>query len=86
MTYIANEAERLGTNLMTSTKEFTKFAISTKGKVSKESARDIFSGISEYAAVLQADPQQFERAFRSINQMLSKGNLMAEEVNFSLLT
>ena len=83
MTFIADEAERLGTNLLVSTKEFTKFAISTKGKVGENAARNIFSGVSEYAAVLQADPQQFERAFRAINQMLSKGNLMAEEVDYS---
>ena len=86
MKFIADEADRLGVNLMTATKEFTKFAISTKNKVGQDSARQIFSGVSEYASVLQADQQQFERAFRSINQMLSKGNLMAEEVNFSLLT
>lgn len=69
MTFIADEAERLGTNFEVSAKEFTKFSIATKNKVSKSAGREIFSGVSEYAAVLQVDQQQFERAFKSINQI-----------------
>lgn len=83
MKFIADEADRLGVNMLTATKEFTKFSIATKNKISKDAGRNIFSGISEYAAVLQVDDQQFERAFRSINQMLSKGQLMKEEISGS---
>jgi hypothetical protein len=69
MKFISDEANRLGTNLMTATKEFTKFSIATKGMVSTEGGRQIFSGVSEYASILQIDQQQYERAFRSINQI-----------------
>jgi hypothetical protein len=69
MQFISNEADRLGTNLLTATKEFTKFAVATKGKVSTEAGREIFSGVSEYASVLQIDQQQYERSFRAINQI-----------------
>lgn len=75
MAYIANEADRLGVNLMSATKEFTKFSISTKNTMNKAQQRSLFTGISEYAAVLGASQQDYERAFRAVQQIASKGQL-----------
>lgn len=69
MAYIANEADRLGVNLMSATKEFTKFSISTKNTMNKAQQRSLFTGISEYAAVLGASQQDYERAFRAVQQI-----------------
>jgi hypothetical protein len=73
MSFIANEADRLGVNLMTATEEFTKFSIGTKNRMDKGTQRQLFSGVSEYATVLQLDKQQYMRFFKSINQMSEKG-------------
>jgi len=79
MKFIADEAERLGVNFQTAAQEFTKFSISTRNKFDSGTQRTLFSGISEYAAVLQIDQQQYQRLFKSIQQMSDKG-LYAEEI------
>jgi hypothetical protein len=73
MSFIANEADRLGVNLITATEEFTKFSIGTRNRMDKGTQRSLFSGVSEYAAVLQLDQEQYKRFFKSINQMSEKG-------------
>jgi hypothetical protein len=73
MSFVADEADRLGVNLMTATEQFTKFSIGTKSTLDKATQRSVFSGVSEYAAVLQLDQQQYERTFRSVIQMSDKG-------------
>jgi hypothetical protein len=79
MSFIADEANRIGVNFQTAAQEFTKFSISTKNKFDAGTQRNLFSGISEYAAVLQIDQQQYQRLFKSIQQMSDKG-LYAEEI------
>jgi hypothetical protein len=79
MTFVANEADRLGVNLIEATQAFTKFSLSTRNKLDKSTQRALFSGVSEYAAVLQLDKESYQRFFRSIQQMSDKG-LYAEEV------
>lgn len=79
MTFVANEADRLGVNLIEATQAFTKFSLSTRNKLDKSTQRALFSGVSEYAAVLQLDKDSYQRFFRSIQQMSDKG-LYAEEV------
>jgi hypothetical protein len=73
MTFVANEADRLGVNLMTATEEFTKFSIGTKSRMDKGTQRALFSGVSEYAAVLQLDQQAYQRTFKAITQISGKG-------------
>lgn len=75
MQFISDEAERLGTNLMSATKEFTKFSIATKMNMSKSDQRLLFTGMSEYAAVLGTNQQDYERAFRAVSQIAAKGQL-----------
>lgn len=81
MKFIADEAYRLGINLETATEQFTKFSIGTKTQLSTDTRRKLFSGMSEYASVLQIDKEQYGRFMRSIQQSASKGQLYAEEVN-----
>lgn len=84
MKYISDQADRLGVSLIGATREFTKFSIAMNGKLDQKTSRNLFEGVSEYAAVLQIDQQQYERAFRAIQQMNSKGQLMAEEIRGQL--
>lgn len=84
MQFISDEAERLGTNLMSATKEFTKFSIATKMNMSKSDQRLLFTGMSEYAAVLGVNQQDYERAFRAVQQIASKGQVYKEELTQQL--
>jgi len=70
---------------MSATKEFTKFSIATKNTMNKMQQRDLFSGISEYAAVLGASQSDYERAFRAVQQIASKGQLYKEELDLGSL-
>lgn len=80
MKYIADQSDRLGINFMVAAKEFNKFSIAVGDKMPKATTRSIFEGISEYATVLQVDQQQYERAMRSVVQMISKQQVYAEEL------
>ena len=82
MTFIANEAQRLGIDLQTATKEFTKFSIATQSSMTKAEQRDLFTGMSEYSRVLGLNKQDYERAFRAVQQMASKGQVYKEEFNY----
>lgn len=73
MKFIADEANRMGVNFQEAARSFTKFSLSTKGKLDKNTQRQLFSGVSEYAAVLQLDTPSYQRFFRAIQQMTDKG-------------
>lgn len=75
MNFIREQAYRLGVDLQTATKEFTKFSIATKSTLSRKDQRELFVGISEYARVMGASQQDYERAFRAVQQIASKGQL-----------
>lgn len=69
MNFIREQAYRLGVDLQTATKEFTKFSIATKSTLSKKDQRELFVGISEYARVMGASQSDYERAFRAVQQI-----------------
>lgn len=80
MKFISDEAMRLGVDLQTATKEFTKFSIATKSMLSKDQQRSLFTGVSEYATVLGVDKEQYHRAFIAMQQIASKSQLYKEDV------
>lgn len=69
MNFIREQAYRLGVDLKTATKEFTKFSIATKSTLSRKDQRELFVGISEYARVMGVSQQDYERAFRAVQQI-----------------
>lgn len=79
MGFIADEANRLGVNFQEAAKAFTKFSISSQSKFDKGTQRALFSGVSEYATILQLNKEEYQRFFKSIQQMSDKG-LYAEEI------
>lgn len=84
MKFISDEAERLGINFQEAATQYTKFAIVARNKISPEQTKEIFTGLSEYATVLQVDQYRFQRAMLSLNQMMSKGTVMSEELKGQL--
>jgi len=69
MSFIRDEAMRLGVDLRSATKEFTKFSIATKTSLTKDQQRSLFTGVSEYATVLGASKEDYQRAFRALQQI-----------------
>jgi hypothetical protein len=82
MKFLSDESERLGTNLQASAENFTKFAIVSRNKMSQAQTREFFSGFSEYATVLQVDQHRFARGMMAVQQMMSKGKISSEELNY----
>ena len=69
MAFISEQAHRLGLDLSTATKEFTKFSIATQSNMSKKDQRELFVSMSEYSRVLGLNKQDYERAFRAVQQI-----------------
>lgn len=80
MEYIRNLSLELGTNFMVAAKEFTKFSIVSKNKMSTDETRALFRAYSEVATVQQMDIQRFERGLNALNQMQSKSQIYSEEL------
>lgn len=78
--YIVAQSERMGVNFEAAASQYTKFNIVARNKLSSEQRKEMFEGMSEYATVLQVDPEQYKRAFTAINQMMSKGTVQSEEL------
>tara|TARA_R110001592_G_C13193003_1_gene753604 strand:- start:56797 stop:57759 length:963 start_codon:yes stop_codon:yes gene_type:complete len=75
--YIVAQSERMGINFEAAASQYTKFSIVARNKLDINKRKELFESMSEYATVLQVDPEQYKRAFNSINQMLSKGSVMS---------
>lgn len=84
MSFIRNESERLGINFQEAAANFTKFAIVARNKMSQQQTRELFSGFSEYATVLQVDQYRFSRGMLALQQMMSKSKISMEELKNQL--
>ncbi|MHC4195454.1 MAG: tape measure protein, partial [Planctomycetota bacterium] len=83
--FVINLSEELGTNLQSSAEQFSKLAAAARGTALEgQGARDIFEGISVAAAALRLNTEQTTGALRAIEQMISKGNVQAEELRGQL--
>jgi len=83
--YARSEADRLGISLDTSTFSFAKLTAATRGtSLAGQQVRDIFTSISEASRVLNLSAEQTTGALRAIEQMISKGNVQAEELRGQL--
>ncbi len=85
MVFVRNESDRLGLSLSNQIGLYARLTAASKGtELQGKSTRDIFSAISETATVLQLSAQDTEGAIRAIEQMMSKGNVQAEELRGQL--
>lgn len=84
MSFIREEAMRLGMDLRSATKEFTKFALATKTTLTKDQQRNLFTGVSEYATVLGVSKEDYQRAMRAVQQIAAKGVVYREELTSQL--
>ncbi|MCR1304869.1 tape measure protein [Enterobacter sp. BT855] len=82
--YLKEQSNRLGLDLLKTSKDYTQFAASVGDKLPKDQMRSIFEGASEWGLVTGASADEQSRALKSLNQMMSKGTVMSEELKGQL--
>ena len=81
----ADIANTLGLDLVSTAKSFAQFNAAAKGTALEgDAARDIFESVSIAASALQLDAYDTRGAMRALEQMISKGNVQAEELRGQL--
>ena len=82
--YLKNQSNRLGLDLLKTSKDYTQFAAAVGDKLPKDQMRAIFEGASEWGLVTGASADEASRALKALNQMMSKGQIMSEELKGQL--
>lgn len=79
--FTANVAKKFGLNLKTVGQEYSKLAAAAKGSnLAGEDTRRIFHAVATASTALRLTTDETAGAFRAIQQMISKGNVQAEEL------
>ena len=85
MSFVRSEAQRLGLDLESSATQFAQLAAAAKGtSLAGAQTREIFTAVSEASTVLGLSSEQTRGALRALEQMISKGNVQAEELRGQL--
>jgi len=82
--FLQRISEAYGLEIMGLTKQFTQFYVSAKDKLSGQQIQEIFESISKAGASMGLSIDAQNRAFLALNQMMSKGTVMAEELRGQL--
>ncbi len=83
--FIQTEAERLGLNLESAASQYSKLAAAADGTaLAGEPVREIFIAVSEAARVFNLSVADTSGALRAFQQIISKGNVQAEELRNQL--
>lgn len=84
MQFVRDQSYRLGLDLKTASQGYTQMAIAANGVLTKSQNDDLFKAFSEYSTALQVDPVKYQRGITAIQQMMGKGQIMAEELKQQL--
>ncbi len=77
--------EELGLELESTARSYAKLAAASRGTALEgEATRDIFRAVASAATVMRLSTEQTEGALLAIQQMISKGNVQAEELRGQL--
>lgn len=87
--FLSEIAEKYGVDIQTLTKSYIGFYAGAKnaiesGKISAEQIKDIFESVAKASGAIGLSQEQQEGAFLAIQQMISKGNIQAEELRGQL--
>ena len=82
--FLRKTSEDLGIEIQQLTRLYTQFYVSAKDKISLSEIQSIFGSVAKAGASMGLSLQQQDRAFLAINQMMSKGTIMAEELRGQL--
>jgi tape measure domain-containing protein len=85
MSYVRDEADRLGLNLISAANGFASFSASAmRSGLTFEETKRIFTGVSEAATALQLSAERVDLVFQALGQMASKGQVSMEELRQQL--
>ncbi|ADP02452.1 conserved hypothetical membrane protein [Salmonella phage PVPSE1] len=84
MKFVRDQSYRLGLDLKIASQGYTQMAIAADGVLSKSQNDELFKAFSEYSTALQVDPVKYQRGITAIQQMMGKGQIMAEELKQQL--
>jgi len=82
--FIKQTSGELGLVFKDTAIQYSKFMASTRGSALAEQSQDIFKGFSTAAVALRLSAAETEGVFRALTQMISKGNVQAEELRGQL--
>jgi len=83
--FLDDEINRLGLDVMSTYKGFKTFQGALMGtSLEGENGLEIFQAVSEAATVMKLSAEQTEGTFLALGQMISKGNVQAEELRGQL--
>lgn len=83
--YMIGLADKLGIQIETLAPSYSKFAVSARAAgMTMEETKFIFESFAKSAAVLQLSAADMEGTFRAIEQVISKGQVYAEELRGQL--
>ena len=84
MEYIKNLSRYLGTDITANAESFAKILFAAEGKMSTDQTQAMFTAAQEFGTVMGVDKVKMNLGMRSIQQMLSKGTVMSEELRGQL--
>lgn len=83
--FLRQESEKLGLEFVTTSQQYAKLSAAAAGTTLQgQATRDIFLGIAKASTVLGLSADQTSGALLAIQQMISKGNVSAEELRGQL--
>ncbi len=83
--FLREESEKLGLQFATTSQQYAKLSAAAAGTALQgQATRDIFLGIAKASTVLELRADQTAGALLAIEQMISKGNVSAEELRGQL--
>lgn len=83
--FVRKAALDLGLDLEVAAKSFGQFAAATQNtSLRGQQTRDAFMAVAKASVVLQLSAEDMQGAFRALEQMISKGNVQAEELRQQL--
>ncbi|EBI5392134.1 hypothetical protein DRC10_23855, partial [Salmonella enterica] len=83
--YMVGLANTLGIDITTLSQSYTKFAVSAKAVgLSLQDSKFIFESVAKAGRVFHLSQDDMEGVFRALEQMLSKGQVYAEELRGQL--
>ena len=85
MQFVRQTSQALGLDLIALSGNFASLTAAAQGtRLAGQRSRDILLGIADAAAALQLNSEQTTGALRALEQMISKGNVQAEELRGQL--
>ena len=85
LAFVRRESDRLGLSLQGTASDYVKLTAASRGTALEgQATRDIFTAVAEASRVLHLSSEETHGALNAIQQMMSKGNVQAEELRGQL--